>query len=56
MLGDLFKATVGLVIDVPLSVAKDITGLSMEDDELATKKALDKVAQNLHNAVEPEDR
>ena len=56
MLGDLTKATVGVVIETPLAVAADVVTLggSLNDkDEPYTATAVKKVVKNVENATDP---
>ena len=56
MFGSLLKATVGAVVDLPLSVAKDVVTLggSLTDEESATLKSLDNIGDNIEKAVDPD--
>lgn len=56
MFGSLLKATVGVVVDLPLSVAKDVVtmGGALTDEESATVKSLETIGQNVTNSVDPE--
>jgi hypothetical protein len=56
MLGNLLKATVGLVVDLPLSIAKDVVtmGGALTDEESATVKSCTKICKNVEDAIEPD--
>jgi hypothetical protein len=57
LLGDLAKAVVGVVVEVPLAVAEDaltLGGSITDKDEPATVTALKKVAENVSNATKPD--
>ncbi|HEY7883462.1 MAG TPA: hypothetical protein VIC08_00770 [Cellvibrionaceae bacterium] len=58
MFGDLLKATVGVVVDLPVSVVKDTITLggALTDEESAVKKSCENIGQNLGNAVKPDNR
>ena len=55
-LGDIAKATVGLVVETPVAMVKDVVTLggAITDEESATVKALEKVGKNLSNATKPD--
>ncbi len=57
MLGDLAKATVGLVVETPIAIVKDVAtlgGALTDKDEPYTASSLKKVAKNVSNATDPE--
>ena len=56
MLGSLLKATVGVAIDLPISIAKDVVTLggSLTDEDSAIEKSLDTIGDNIGKAVDPE--
>jgi hypothetical protein len=57
ILKDLTKATVGLVIETPLSVAADIVtlgGALTDKREPYTATAIKKVVENVENAAKPD--
>ena len=54
MLGDLAKATVGLVIETPIAVVADVVtmgGALTDKDQPYTATALEKVMENVENAT-----
>jgi hypothetical protein len=56
MFGSLLKATVGVVIETPVALVKDVVtlgGACTDEDKPYTAQALEKVAQNLSNATDP---
>jgi hypothetical protein len=56
ILGSLAKATVGVVIDTPLAIVKDtasLVGALPEKEGTNTAEALQRVGENLQNAVDP---
>lgn len=58
MFGSLLKAAVGVVIETPLAVAKDVVtlgGTLTNEREPATFTALRKVADNVADATDPEN-
>ena len=56
MFGSLLKATVGVALDLPLSVAKDVVTLggSLTDEDSATLESLDNIGENMLNAFDPD--
>lgn len=56
ILSSLTKATVGVVIDTPVSIVRDAVGkgIMFDDDELHTEKALRRILENLENATDPD--
>lgn len=56
-IGDLAKATVGVVIETPLAIAADVVtmgGALTDKDEPYTCTALKKIVKNVENATDPE--
>lgn len=55
MFGSLLKAAVGVVVDLPVSVVKDVATLggSLTDEESAIAKSLENIGDNLNDAVDP---
>ena len=54
MLGDLAKATVGLVVEAPIAVVADVVtmgGVLTDKDQPYTATALEKVMENVENAT-----
>ena len=54
MLGDLAKATVGLVIETPIAVVADVVtmgGALTDKNQPYTATALEKVVKNVENAT-----
>jgi len=56
MVGSLLKAVVGVAVDLPVSVVKDVATLGGEltGDDSAIVESLDNIGQNLNNAVDPD--
>lgn len=56
MFGSLLKATVGVAIDLPVSIVKDVVTLggTLTDDDSAIGKSLENIGDNLNNAVDPD--
>lgn len=56
MFGSLLKAVVGVAIDLPISVAKDVVTLggALTDDESAIAKSCKTIGENLTDAVDPD--
>ena len=56
MFGSLLKATVGVVVDLPVSIVKDTVTLggSLTDEPSAIGKSLDAIGDNLNKAVDPD--
>ena len=56
MFGSLLKAVVGVVVDLPVSVVKDVVTLggAMTDEESAIAKSLGNITDNISNAVDPD--
>ena len=54
MFGSLLKAVVGVVVDLPVSVVKDVVTLggAMTDEESAIAKSLGNITDNISNAVD----
>lgn len=57
ILESLTKAAVGIIVETPIAIAKDVVTLggSLTDEEPATIEALKKVVQNVENATEVSD-
>jgi hypothetical protein len=57
LLGNLVKATVGVVIETPLAIVSDVCDTMTDgpQDVTHTEKALTKVVGNLQNACDPEE-
>lgn len=56
MFGSLLKATVGVVVETPLALVKDVVtlgGVCTDEDKPYTAQALEKVSQNLSDATNP---
>ena len=56
MFGSLLKATVGVVIETPIALVKDVVtlgGAVTDEDKPYTAQALEKVTQNLSDATDP---
>ena len=56
MLGSLLKATVGVVVDLPVAIVKDVVTLggAVTDGESAIAKSCNKIGKNIDNAVDPD--
>ncbi len=56
MFGSILKATVGVVVDLPLSIAKDVVTLggALTDEPSAIAKSLDTIGENVEKAVDPD--
>ena len=57
ILGDLTKAVVGVVVETPIAIVKDVATLggSITDTKQPyTVSALEKVAKNVSNATKPD--
>lgn len=57
MLNNLVKATVGVVIETPIAIVKDVAtlgGALTDKNEPYTATSLKKVAKNVSNATDPE--
>lgn len=57
ILSSLTKATVGIVVDTPVSIVRDVVekGIMLDDeDDLYTEKALLRILKNLENATDPD--
>lgn len=55
MFGSLLKATVGLVVETPIALVKDVITLggSLEDEDVPyTLQSLNKVVDNIFKAIE----
>ena len=55
MLGSLLKATLGVVVDLPVAIVKDVVTLggAVTDEESAIAKSCKKIGKNIDNAVDP---
>lgn len=57
ILSSLTKATVGIVVDTPVSIVRDVVekGIMLDDeDDLYTERALLRILKNLENATDPD--
>ena len=56
MLNSLFKAVVGVAVDLPVSIVKDTVTLggTLIDEESAIGKSLGTIGDNLEKAVDPD--
>jgi hypothetical protein len=57
ILSSLTKATVGVVVDTPVSIVRDVVekGIMLDDkDDLYTERALLRILKNLENATDPD--
>ena len=56
MFESLIKATLGVVIDLPIAIVKDTVTLGGEltDGESAIAKSCNNIGNNLNNAVKPD--
>ena len=56
MFGSLLKATVGLVVDLPVAIVKDTVTLggTLIDEDSAIAKSCGNIVDNLGNAVDPD--
>ena len=57
MFGNLLKAAVGVVIDLPIAIVKDTVTLggSITNEESAIAKSCNNIGKNINKAVDPED-
>lgn len=56
MFGSLLKATVGVVVETPIALVKDVVTLGgsvVDEDKPYTAQVLEKVGKNLSNATDP---
>lgn len=56
MLGNLVKATVGVVVETPIAVVADVVtmgGVLTDKDKPYTAVALEKVVENVEKATDP---
>ena len=56
MLGNLVKATVGVVVETPIAVVADVVtmgGVLTDKDKPYTATALEKVVENVEKATDP---
>lgn len=57
ILSSLTKATVGIVVDTPVSIVRDVVekGIMLDnEDDLYTERALLRILKNLENATDPD--
>ena len=56
MFKSLLKATVGVVVDLPIAVVKDVVTLGGEltGEESAIKKSASSIKENIENSVDPD--
>lgn len=57
MFGSLFKAVIGVVVETPVAIVKDVAtlgGALTDEDQPYTAQALEKVSKNLGDATNPE--
>ena len=56
MFGSLLKAALGVVVDLPVSIVKDVVTLggAITDEESAIAKSCETIGENLTNAVDPD--
>jgi len=56
MFGSLLKATVGVVVDLPVSIVKDAVTLggAVTNEESAIKTSLSNIKNNIEDAVDPD--
>lgn len=57
ILSSLTKATVGIVVDTPVSIVRDVVekGIMLDDeDDLYTERALLRILKNLENSTDPD--
>jgi len=57
MFKNLLKATVGVVVDLPVAIAKDTITLggSITNEESAIAKSLGTIKDNIEKAVDPDE-
>jgi hypothetical protein len=55
VLSSLTKATLGVVVETPVSIAYDAfnKGVMLSDDDLRTEQAIRRILENLENATDP---
>jgi|TARA_R110002126_G_scaffold22692_1_gene80556 hypothetical protein len=56
MLSSLAKATVGVVIETPISIAHDAVnkGVMLSEDDWRTEQAIRRILKNIENATDSE--
>jgi hypothetical protein len=56
MLSSLAKATVGVVIETPISIAHDAVnkGVMLSEDDWRTEQAIRRILENIENATDSE--
>lgn len=56
ILSSLTKATLGVVVETPVSILHDTVskGVMLSDDDWKTENAIRKILQNLEDATDPE--
>jgi Flp pilus assembly CpaE family ATPase len=56
MLSSLAKATVGVVIETPISIVHDAAnkGVMLSEDDWRTEQAIRRILQNIEDATDPE--
>ena len=57
MFGSLFKAVVGVVVETPVAIVKDVAtlgGALTDEEKPYTAQALEKVGKNLDDVTKPE--
>ena len=56
MLSSLAKATVGVVIETPISIAHDVVnkGVMLSEDDWRTEQAIRRILKNIENATDSE--
>jgi Flp pilus assembly CpaE family ATPase len=56
MLSSLAKATVGVVIETPISIVHDAAnkGVMLSEDDWRTEQAIRRILENLEDATDPE--
>ncbi len=56
MFESLLKAAVGVVVELPVAIVKDVVTLggAVTDEESAIAKSAGKISKNISNAVDPQ--
>ena len=56
ILSSLAKATVGVVIETPISIAHDVVnkGVMLSEDDWRTEQAIRRILKNIENATDSE--
>lgn len=57
MFGSLLKAVVGVAVDLPVSIVKDVItlgGTLTDDEESAIVKSCKTIGKNIENSVDPD--